>query len=63
MDTKTITQKENKTLEMILKELQVIKTQLEKLLIFIPEESLKNYKNATQIKKAFLGAIKKFPPK
>lgn len=63
MVTKTINQKQNRTLEAVLKELQTIKTQLEKLLIFIPEESLKDYKNSAQIKKAFLGALKKFPPK
>jgi len=63
MATKIITQKENKTLEVVLKELQIIKAQLAKLLVFIPEESLKDYKNSTQIKKDFLRALKKFPPK
>jgi hypothetical protein len=63
MITKTNTQKQNKTLRAVLKELQTIKTQLKKLLILIPEESLKDYSNSVQIKKAFLKALKKFPPK
>jgi hypothetical protein len=63
MTTKTITQKQNKILETVLKELQIIKSQLEKLLIFIPEESLKDYKNSAKIKKALLNALKKFPVK
>jgi hypothetical protein len=63
MPTKTITQKQNKTLEAVLMELQIIKSQLEKLLIFIPEESLRDYKNSTKIKKALFNALKKFPVK
>jgi hypothetical protein len=63
MTTKTITQKQNKILETVLKELQIIKSQLGKLLIFIPEESLKDYKNSTKIKKALFNALKKFPVK
>jgi hypothetical protein len=63
MTTKTITQKQNKTLEAVLKELQIIKSQLGKLLIFIPEESLKDYKNSAKIKKALFNALKKFPVK
>jgi len=63
MTTKTITQKQNKTLEAVLRELQIIKSQLGKLLIFIPEESLKNYKNSAKIKKALFNALKKFPVK
>jgi len=63
MTTKTITQKQNKILETVLKELQIIKSQLGKLLIFIPEESLKDYKNSAKIKKALFNALKKFPVK
>jgi hypothetical protein len=63
MATKTNTRKQNKILEAVLKELQIIKNQLEKLLVLIPEESLKDYKNSTHIKKAFIKALKKFPQK
>jgi predicted glycosyltransferase involved in capsule biosynthesis len=61
MATETIIQK-NK-IEAILKELQIIKSQLEKFLLLIPEESLKEYKNASEIKKAYFRTLKVFPPK
>jgi len=61
MATKTII-RENK-IETILKELQIIKNQLDKFLLLIPEERLKDYTNARQIKKAYLKALKNFPPR
>jgi hypothetical protein len=63
MATKTNGRKQNKIFETILTELQIIKTQLEKFILLIPEENLKNYKNYRQIKKNFLKALKTFPPK
>ena len=61
MPLKTIAH-ENK-IDAIFKELQLIKNQLEKFLLLIPEERLKAYKNAGQIKKAYLKSLKIFPPK
>lgn len=61
MATEIINKKQNKILEVLLGELKVIKSQLEKLLLVIPEESLKEYKNSNQIKKAHLDALKSFP--
>lgn len=61
MATKTII-RENK-IETILKELQIIKNQLDKFLLLIPKERLKDYTNARQIKKAYFRALKNFPPK
>ena len=57
-----ITQKENKSLQPLLKELKEIKNYLRKLLLIIPEESLKEYKNSSAIKKAYLNAVKFSPP-
>ena len=61
MATKTII-RENK-IETILRELQTIKNQLDKFLLLIPEERLKEYTNSRQIKKAYLKALKVFPPR
>lgn len=63
MATKTNGQKQNKVFEAILSELQIIKSQLEKFVLCIPEESLKDYKNFSQIKKDFSKALRAFPPK
>jgi len=63
MVTKTNGRKQNKIFEAILTELQIIKDQLEKFVLCIPEESLKGYKNFRQIKKDFSKALKVFPPK
>lgn len=62
MAKQTTTKKENKSLQSLLKELKEIRYFLQKLLIIIPEESLKEYKNASEIKKAYLRALKSFPP-
>lgn len=61
--TKTTDRRQNQLSRAILEELQIIKGQLEKLLLLIPEERLKEYKNASQIKKAYFKALKTFPPK
>ncbi len=63
MATQVITKKQNTVLETRISELRIIKGQLRKLLLLIPEESLKEYKNSPQIKKAYLKAIKSFPLK
>lgn len=56
------TAKENKTIGLLLEELKEIKTYLQKVLLIIPEESLKGYKNPIPIKSAYLKALKSFPP-
>ena len=50
------------TLEIILEELKDIKEQVQKLVLLIPEESIKEYKNVAQIRKAYMKAMKDFPP-
>lgn len=62
MTTKIIIKKQNTVLETLLDEVRTIKNQLGKLLLLIPEESLREYKNTSQIKKAYLKALKSFPP-
>jgi len=57
----TSTKKQEMTLKAVLKELKAIKNQLENLLISIPEESLQEYKNSSQIKKDYSKALKVFP--
>jgi hypothetical protein len=63
MAIKITNKKQNEILRVLLEELKIIKSQLEKLLLLIPEESLKEYKNSAQIKKDYLRALKTFPPK
>ncbi len=63
MITKTIIRKQNTILEILLDEIRSIKNQLGKFLLLIPEESLKKYKNSSQIKKDYLKSIKSFLPK
>jgi hypothetical protein len=46
-----------------LKELREINKNLRKLLLIIPKESLNEYEDASQIKKAFGRAVKLYPPK
>ncbi len=55
--------KREKSVEALLKELREINKNLKKFLLIIPEESLKEYKNAFQIKRAFGRAVKLYPPK
>ena len=62
MAPRTINQKKERVMEVILEELQVIKQQLDKFLLLIPEERLREYKNAHEIRKSYLEAIKSFPP-
>lgn len=50
------------TLEIILEELKGIKEQVQKLVLLIPEESIKEYKNVAQIRKSYMKAMKDFPP-
>ena len=52
--------KKEATLKDIFEELQDIKGQLVKFLALIPVESLKEYKNSSQIKKNYLKAVKTF---
>lgn len=58
MITQTIIRKQNIVLETLLSEVRAVKNQLGKLLTLIPEESLKEYKNSSQIKKDYLKARK-----
>jgi vacuolar-type H+-ATPase subunit F/Vma7 len=62
MANQTVTKKE-KSIEALLKELREINKNLKKFLLIIPEESLKEYKNVSQIKKAFEKATRLYPPK
>ena len=55
-----LSQKTNKSLKYISKELAEIKSYLKKLLFIIPEESIKEYKNSSQIKKDYQKSIKEF---
>ena len=50
------------TLDIILEELRGIKAQVQKFVSLIPEESIKEYKNAAQIRKAYMKAMKDFSP-
>ncbi len=50
-------------LEGIAGELKLIRNQLSKFLLLIPEESLKEYKNSSQIKKSYLESVKTFSVK
>jgi vacuolar-type H+-ATPase subunit F/Vma7 len=63
MVTKTTNGKQSKMLETLLEELRAIKSQLRKLLVLIPEESLKEYKNPDRIKESYLRALRVFPPR
>ncbi|MBI2033903.1 MAG: hypothetical protein HYT13_02280 [Candidatus Liptonbacteria bacterium] len=57
----TITEKkQTAVLENLVSELKVIKGQLRKLLLLIPEESLGEYENAKEIKKAYHKATRSF---
>jgi len=62
MAVKTKSNKKVVTLNEILKEIQEVKSFLKKLLLVIPEESLKEYQNKENIKKAYLDALKHYPP-
>jgi vacuolar-type H+-ATPase subunit F/Vma7 len=62
MANQVITKKE-KSIEALLKELREINKNLKKFLLIIPEESLKEYKDISEIKKAFQEALKFYPPK
>ena len=62
MTVKTKERKETVTLRKILKEIQEVKSFLKKLVLIIPEESLKEYQNKENIKKAYLEALKHYPP-
>jgi len=42
----------------VLREIRGIKAQLNKLLLLLPEESLKEYENSAQIRKAYVRARK-----
>lgn len=55
-------QNPDKTIRNVLAELKLIKSQLAKLLLLIPQDSLDNYKNSRQIKKDFFDALNEFPP-
>jgi vacuolar-type H+-ATPase subunit F/Vma7 len=62
MANQIITKREESIVR-ILRELREINKNLRKLLLIIPEESLNEYENASQIKKALGRAVKLYPPK
>jgi vacuolar-type H+-ATPase subunit F/Vma7 len=53
-----VTKKREKLSERILRELRELNKNIRKILLIIPEESLNDYKNISQIKKAFEKAVK-----
>lgn len=59
MPAKPATQNQMAT---VLREIREIKAQLNKLLLLVPEESLQEYENSAQIRKAYARAIKTAPP-
>ena len=63
MATITISKEQKKVLRPILEELGKINAYLKKLLVIIPEESLKDYKKSSQIKNSYLKAIRNYAPK
>jgi hypothetical protein len=62
MANQTIIRKE-KLIEVLLREIRETNKNLKRFLLIIPEESLKEYKNSSKIKKAFNRAVKLYPPK
>jgi len=62
MANNTIIEKENIYLEPLLIELKEIKNYLKKFLAIIPEESLNNYENISEIKENYLKSLKSFSP-
>ena len=62
MANQILTKKEESIVK-ILRELKEINKNLRKLLLIIPEESLNEYEDVSQIKKAFGRAVKLYPPK
>ena len=58
MPAKAPTQNQMATL---LREIREIKTRLDKLLLLVPEESLKEYENSAKIRRAYSRAIKTAP--
>jgi len=62
MADQTITRRE-KSIEALLRELREINKNLKRFLLIIPEESLKEYKKTSEIKRAFAKAVKLYPPK
>ena len=55
--------KQNILLKTLTDELREIKKQLRQFLVLFPAESIKEYKNSSQIKKDYLEAIRIFPPR
>ena len=45
----------------LLREIREIKVQLDKLLLLVPEESLKVYENSAKIRRAYARALKTAP--
>jgi len=58
MTTATIIKKQETAIRNLSTEIRDIKIQLRKFLAIIPEERLSGYRNASQIKKAYLKAQK-----
>ena len=63
MATDTKSGKEGAVLNRLANELEEIKRELRKLVLLIPEESLRGYSNSEEIKKSYRRAIGAFPPK
>ena len=53
MANHTMAIKKEKILQPLLRELREIKSYLKKFLLILPEESLRGYKNSSEIKKSY----------
>lgn len=62
MATQTIIKEQNKVLKNLLTEIRAIKSQLDKFLFLIPEDSIKRYDNNSQIMENYTKALKSHPP-
>ena len=63
MAVQTFSKKSNKSLEIVLEELRDIKEKISKLVLSVPEESLRDYEKPSDIRRAFLRASAKHTPR
>ena len=58
----TYTKREENMMKEVINELREVKEKLSQFLAILPEESLREYTNANDIKKSYLSANREFPP-
>ena len=61
MKTESFNKKSNEVMVLLLEQLKEVNSKLSKFLKLVPEESLKEYKNHEQIKKAYHDALSLHP--